>query len=472
MACPNEDIALLFVRGQLEAGEARKVEVHVDACERCYATFTELARAFGSTFTVRSSIEKESGIRHRAPEPVAPPPGSGPLAVGGRFGRYTIQGELGQGGMGQVYLAYDTHLSRPVALKVLRPAVTTTASMGDMALREARAIAQLSHPNVVAVYDAGLEEGLLFIAMEYVPGQSLGAWLASERRDAGQIASVLRQAGHGLIALNEAGLVHRDIKPDNVLVGADGRVRITDFGLAQFGAGGDGLYAGTPAYMAPEQHFARPVDARADQFAFALVLCEAMSGRRPYAGRTIEELRWSIAQGRPDFSPLLSRSLRDVLGRALRLDPATRFPTTRAFLAAFEDALQVKHQVHYQLNVGFLLIMTVVHVVVLFWWHLKPDAAPSATPPTPSTGNTEYDWYFPFVLTPLLIVAAVALLWIPAGVLWAPLNAWGLATKKRWARASTIVYAIFGLFSCIGTPYAAYALITLRKPELKRALEP
>ena len=172
MACPSEDTALLFVRGQLDASEARQVEVHVDACERCYSTLTELARAFGSTLAVRSAPDKESGVRHRAPPP-APPLESEGIAVGGKFGRYTIQGQLGEGGMGRVYLAYDTVLSRPVALKLLRPGAVPSSEREEFALREARAIAQLSHPNVVAVYDAGIEAGQLYIAMEYVPGQNL-----------------------------------------------------------------------------------------------------------------------------------------------------------------------------------------------------------------------------------------------------------------------------------------------------------
>lgn len=473
MACPNEDTALLFVRGQLAPGEAREVEVHVDSCERCYATLTELARAFGSVLTIRSALGHESGVRHRAEQASAPALAKAPpLEIGGRFGRYTIQGQLGEGGMGRVYVAYDTVLSRPVALKLIRPDRAASASIEEATLREARAIAQLAHPNVVAVYDAGVEAGQLYIAMEYVPGVSLSVWLAGAQRSQPEVLAVLRQAALGLWALHGAGLVHRDVKPDNILVGADGRVRITDFGLAQFGAGGDGLFAGTPAYMAPEQLFARPVDPRADQFAFATVLCEALTRQRPYAGRTLDELKWAIAQGRPVFSPALPAPVRDVLSRALALDPAARFPTLRAFSIALEDAIDARHGIHFKLNVAFLSLMTIVHAALTVMFLTRADTAASPSVPSASSGATEPEWFIPIFAVLAIIIGTTLLVWIPLGMIWAPINAWGIATKKKWARASTIIYAVFGLITCVGTPYSAYALISLRRPDVKRAFEP
>jgi serine/threonine protein kinase len=473
VACPNEDTALLFVRGQLAAAEARQVELHVDGCERCYATLTELARAFGSVLTVRSALGHESGVRHRTEHTAAPEVRSpAALEIGGRFGRYTIQGQIGEGGMGRVYVAYDTVLSRPVALKLIRPNAIASASMEEATLREARAIAQLSHPNVVAVYDAGVEGGQIYIAMEYVPGVSLAVWLAQGARSPGEVHGVLRQAALGLWALHSAGLVHRDVKPDNILVGADGRVRITDFGLAQFGAGGDGLFAGTPAYMAPEQLFARPVDPRADQFAFATVICEALTRQRPYGGRTLDELKWSIAQGRPVFPPSLPPPVRDVLSRALALDPARRFPTLRAFAVALEDALDARHGLHFKLNVTFLVVMTLIHAALTIWYLAGSDIPRSPSSPSTSSGSSEPDWWIPIGVVTVLIIGLTVLVWVPLGIVWAPINAWGIVTRKRWARASTIIYAVFGLITCVGTPYSAYALISLRRPDVKRAFEP
>jgi eukaryotic-like serine/threonine-protein kinase len=471
VACPSEDTALLFVRGQLDASEARQVEVHVDACERCYSTLTELARAFGSTLAIRSALDKESGVRHRAPPP-APATESEGIAVGGKFGRYTIQGQLGEGGMGRVYLAYDTVLSRPVALKLLRAGAVPSSEREEFALREARAIAQLSHPNVVAVYDAGIEAGQLYIAMEYVPGQSLSAWLAASKRQPWEVSGILHQAAQGLSALHDAGLVHRDVKPDNILIGAEGRVRITDFGLAQFGAADQGLFAGTPAYMSPEQLFMRPTDPRADQFSFALVVCEAVAQFRPFPGRTLDELKWSIAGTRPIFPPSLSQPVRDVLARALNLHPEGRFPSIRDFLRALDDAFDARHLVHFKLNVAFLVVMGIIHLGVVLWSILRPDSAPSP-PSTPSSsgGSSGLAWYEVLFGGVFVLFLLLATLWTVLGIAWAPINAWAIATKKRWARASTIIYACFGLFTCIGTPYSAYALISLRKPEMKRALE-
>ncbi len=473
MACPNEDTALLFVRGQLAPGDARQVELHVDTCDRCYETLNELARAFGSVLTLPSRLTGASGVRHRTEErvPVALP--DPPLQIGGRFGRYTIQGQLGEGGMGRVYLAFDTVLSRPVALKTIRSSSARTASAEETTLREARAIAQLSHPNVVAVYDAGVEAGELYIAMEYVLGSSLGRWLAASPRSERDILAVLRQAALGLAALHGAGLIHRDVKPDNILVGADGRVRITDFGLAQFGAGGDGLFAGTPAYMAPEQLFARPVDARADLFAFAVVVCEALTGKRPYTGRTLEELKWAIAQGRPTLPPTLPHPLQLVLGRALALDPAWRFPSVRTFADALEDSLDPRHNVHVKLNIAFLLVMSLVHLAITIWFGAR--LSEGSTPSSPSSaggGDTDFGWFLPAFLTVFIILATVSMLWVPLGIVLAPLNAWGLQNRKRWAYTSTIVYALFGLVTCVGSPYSAYALISLRKPEVRRLFEP
>ncbi len=470
MTCPNEVTALRFVKGELDATTAREVELHVDRCEGCYATLTELARAFGSAVSLRGGITHESGLRHRSAEGGAP---AAELAPGGRFGRYTVQDRLGQGGMGTVYLAFDSVLSRPVALKLMRPEAVPVGASHDIALGEARAIAQLSDPNVVAVYDAGVEAEQLYIAMEYVPGASFAAWLRAAARSKGEILRLLRQAGLGLVALHEAGLVHRDIKPDNVLVGADGRVRITDFGLARFGPGGDGVFVGTPAYMAPEQLFARPTDARGDQFAFALVVAEALTGTRPFAGRTVDELKWSLAQGRPLLQGV-QRSLAAVLARALSVDPAARYRSMRELLHAIDDALDARHEVHFKLNVAFLIVMTVVHALVITFFMTRTNEPKPTTQHDPTLAFMDHamaDAFTPALGIFFIVFLITNLVWTPLGLLWAPVNAWGIATKKRWARISTIVYAASGLLTCVGTPYAAYALATLLRRDMKRAFD-
>src|SRR5215471_9611631 len=193
-------------------------------------------------------------------------------------GRYKLVEKLGVGGMGVVYLAEDPQLGRQVAIKLMDPKTSGTQSASEgrgRLLREAQALAQLSHPNVIAVYDVGTSANQVFIAMEYVEGSTLSQWLAERKRTWHEVLSTFVQAGRGLAAAHAAGIVHRDFKPDNVLVGNDGRVRVLDFGLARplaetktaprlakldVPVTEPGRFIGTPAYMAPEQLTGEQVD--------------------------------------------------------------------------------------------------------------------------------------------------------------------------------------------------------------------
>ncbi|MCA9686497.1 MAG: serine/threonine protein kinase, partial [Myxococcales bacterium] len=204
------------------------------------------------------------------------------------IGHYTVIGTLGAGGMGVVYVAHDRRLDRRVALKLLRRADAGETARARL-LREAQAMARLSHPHVVAVHEVGTHDNQVFLAMEFVGGSNLRAWLNMRPRSWREIVAVFLQAGSGLVAAHEAGLIHRDFKPDNVLVGDDGRVRVADFGLAHGRQNQEptpisfdsnitldkpltetGAVLGTPAYMALEQHLGRKVDARCDQFSFCV----------------------------------------------------------------------------------------------------------------------------------------------------------------------------------------------------------
>ncbi|MBK7826688.1 serine/threonine-protein kinase [Nannocystis sp.] len=271
--------------------------------------------------------------------------------------RFVIVRKLGEGGMGVVYYAFDPELERPVALKLLRPAMRSEHhSQGEARLlREAQAMARLSHPNVVQVFDAGKFADAVFLAMEYVAGRDLRAWLTAEPRTWRQIVGVFLQAGQGLAAAHAAGVVHRDFKPDNVLVGDDGRVRVLDFGLARPPRGVPdldehvettpspkvtltqvGSFIGTPAYMSPEQHLCQPADARSDQFAFCVALFEALYGRRPFTGRTAAEIRVAVFRSLElpvELRPVPGH-LRRLLIRGLQRAPADRFPNMPALLAA------------------------------------------------------------------------------------------------------------------------------------------
>ncbi|MBL8975191.1 MAG: serine/threonine protein kinase, partial [Myxococcales bacterium] len=231
------------------------------------------------------------------------PDGGGPIERAEQIGRFEILGLLGAGGMGVVYTAYDPALDRKVAVKLLRERQTERE---DRAWREARALARLAHPNVVAIHAVGRHAGRLFLAMELVAGVTLDVWLARQPRDPREILAIVLQAGRGLAAAHAAGIVHRDFKPANVIVGADGRARVVDFGLARSFAGGErpppehtrrvasvldttltraGGRPGTPRYMSPEQREGLPVDARSDQYAFCVVLFEALAGELPGPSR-------------------------------------------------------------------------------------------------------------------------------------------------------------------------------------------
>ncbi len=274
-----------------------------------------------------------------APEPV-------------RIGRYAIEKRLGAGGMGTVYRARDEELARVVAIKVLHHG---DLGAGDRRLaREAQAMAQLSHPNVVQVHDVGTVEGQVFVAMELVDGETLRVWLRSERTWR-EIVEVFLQAGRGLAAAHAAGLVHRDFKPENVLVGEDGRVRVLDFGLARGPAQGGSerpaaaiigpasTLAGTPAYLAPELIERGTYDARSDQFSFCVALFEALYAARPFQGESVPELLTAITEGSPGERPQGASApqwLDHVIRRGLARDPDERWPSMDALLDACTTRLQ------------------------------------------------------------------------------------------------------------------------------------
>ncbi|PCC70195.1 Serine/threonine protein kinase [Nannocystis exedens] len=275
-------------------------------------------------------------------------------ALPARLGRYHVLERIGAGGMGVVLAAYDPDLDRKVALKLLRDDSSPFGSPVRL-LREAQALARLSHPNVVQIYDAGMVDGQVFIAMEFVRGQDLRTWLKGQKRSPAEIVRVFLEAGRGLAAAHDAGLVHRDIKPDNLLVGVDGRVRVADFGLAREGDSsiedGDpappregplalsltraGALLGTPAYMSPEQHLGHTVDARSDQFSFCVALWEALYGRRPFVGENPTTAAEAVLGGQiGEPGEAAPRRYAEVLRRGLARQPEERWPSMHALLAA------------------------------------------------------------------------------------------------------------------------------------------
>ncbi len=290
------------------------------------------------------------------------------LTRGADIGRFTLLGKLGSGGMGVVYAAHDPELDRKVALKVLLPVRDGGPNAAGRArlLREAQALARLSHPNVVAVHDVGTFEGDVWIAMEFVAGQTLDAWARERPRGWPEVLRVLVDAAQGVAAAHAVGLVHRDLKPENVMIGGDGRVRVMDFGLAHGRALTDaslelastaaadgrarpeldalaaqltqlGAVQGTPAYMAPEQWQGHEAEATADQFGWCVMAWELLYGERPFAGDTLVTLAAAVLAGqrRPARrGRKVPTWLREVLERGLSLAPARRWPTMTELLAA------------------------------------------------------------------------------------------------------------------------------------------
>ena len=313
-----------------------------------------------------------------------------PLAAGQVIAEvYEIVERIGDGGMGVVYLARDRRLGRNVALKLIRRGVSST-SVARL-VREAQAIAQLSHPNVVTVYQIGEHDGQPFVAMEYVSGGTARTWLAARSRTWREVVALYLAAGRGLEAAHQAQLVHRDFKPDNVLVGDDGRARVADFGLVQSttsvttDAGDEdaaapatvtrtGMVLGTPAYMAPEQRGGGLVDAGVDQFAFAVALWEALTGARPFVGPTPTDA--ALGELLPPKRPM-PRHVELALRRALSSAPADRWPSMGPLLAELaRDPSATRRRV--ALAAGAALATAAIAV---------PLAMRGASGPTPCTDS-------------------------------------------------------------------------------------
>jgi eukaryotic-like serine/threonine-protein kinase len=295
------------------------------------------------------------------------------LDTGTTLGRYVVTGRLGAGAMGVVYAAFDPQLDRKVAIKILRNEPMEVGSKASLRsngherlLREAKAMAKLHHPNVIVVHDVGTVDDQVFIAMEHLDGGTLHDHLKEEPRPWRDVLDKLRRAGAGLAAAHEAGIVHRDFKPHNVLLGRDGRVCVMDFGLAQTGASstwvddgpGDattestddstdalsrltrtGAIVGTPAYMAPEQHSQGVVDARSDQFSFCVAFYEGLYGVRPFEGDTLATLAYHVLRGEqrpPPADRIVPRWLHRIVTRGLSVDPDDRYASMAELLAQLD----------------------------------------------------------------------------------------------------------------------------------------
>lgn len=287
-ACLEADLISGFLEDRLSTLDRDRVAQHLVACEACRDQFTELARDGAvQTQSYNSVVMDEGGTGFALPSGTA----AGALPPGSSLGRYVVLSKVGAGGMGVVYSAYDPELHRKIAIKVIRTEVLHDTERAHANLRdEARAMAQLTHPNVVRVYDVGTQGQLVYIAMEFIEGESL-LQFARRHQARGEWRPILDaclQAGRGLQAAHEAGLVHRDFKPNNVLIGKDGRAYVADFGLTRLfskapegGEVGWTSATGTPGYAPPEQIAGMPFDVRSDQYSFCVTAAECLFRRDP-----------------------------------------------------------------------------------------------------------------------------------------------------------------------------------------------
>lgn len=356
---------LALVRGTAPPDTAADLQRHLDQCSSCQ----ELCAILFDGTAVSPEL-LDSGARSSRRGAVI-------LESGAMLGKYCIKSVIGAGAMGIVYLAEDPNLHRSVAIKVLR---NQREEASSRLMREAQALARISHPNVIVVHEVGTVADQVFMAMEFVEGCSLTAWLESSPRSTAEILSHFDQAGRGLVVAHAAELVHRDFKPDNVLVGKDGRVRVVDFGLAREDVAlstptqatesdatdigrlmtltQTGAFIGTPAYMAPEQYEGKRADARSDQFSFAVALFEALYGQRPYRGNTLNQLSLAVRSGNisiPKTTRRIPRHVDRALLRALSVDASNRFPSMESMLDALVEKERKETSPKRAKTVGFAL---------------------------------------------------------------------------------------------------------------------
>jgi hypothetical protein len=325
--CLSESTLVGLLERGLPGEQRAEIEAHLDACASCRRVVVDLTAAL-----TRSSTAAEDHPTH----PARPSDHGPALELGAIVGRFVVLGLIGRGGMGTVYTAYDPELDRNIALKLLHPKARTVDLARARILAEAQAMARISHPGVVAIYEVGTSRDRVFAAMELVEGTTLRAWITEQPRSWREVVAVFLLAGEGLAAAHAAGVVHRDFKPENVLLGRDGRVKVSDFGLSSLSTAGAGAVAGTPGYLPVEALRGEAVDHRADQFAFCVALYEALHGRRPFSARTADDLAAEVRRG-PVFDRQtrgVPKQLDQIVRRGLAFEPDDRFASTRELLDA------------------------------------------------------------------------------------------------------------------------------------------
>jgi tetratricopeptide (TPR) repeat protein len=379
--CPPDDALLLFAARMMPAGEAAGFSQHLGSCETCRRRIAALGATPGLSDVAVSPGLMSPGLA--SVDPVA--------RAGQQMGRFTLTRLLGRGGMGEVWAARDPELDREVAIKLLY------VDFGGMdhdrqarLRREAQAMARVNHPNIVRIYELGADGDRLFVAMELVEGETLRRWLETPRPWR-ETLDVLLAAGRGVAAAHAAGLIHRDVKPDNVMIARDGRILVADFGLAKLAGMGvepelvptgsldldlggspsltrSGTFLGTPMYMSPEVMEARGGDALSDQFSFCVMAYEALYRSRPFRGTTLGELVESVRAepaSPPSGRKAPPRGIWRCIHRGLAVAKDGRWPTMTPLLAGLERAAAAPRRRRVAMATAAVLALTASSVVVL-----------------------------------------------------------------------------------------------------------
>ena len=292
-----------------------------EVCRHCPELLPEVRRRWQQFQLVDAQVRSLlPGLETSSDAGATTPPESVPVPPAA-FGRYEVRGTLGAGGFGAVYLGHDTQLDRPVAIKVLH-AKARPAQAGESALQEARRLAQLRHPGIVAVHDVGMHEGQVYIVSDYLDGPDLGRWLRDHRPAWPEAARIAAAVADALAHAHARLIIHRDVKPANILLGADRAPVLVDFGLAlgeaQAGGAQKGVVAGTPYYMSPEQAAgtAHRIDGRTDVYSLGVVLYEMLTGRLPFRATDRQELLRQVRDDEPQPPRQLVGDIPPELGRA------------------------------------------------------------------------------------------------------------------------------------------------------------
>jgi serine/threonine-protein kinase len=343
----------IFLARGLDSVNAGEVDLHPDRDRTSYVRWTEAGEALRALLGRTARVPEAPPLAPRSPVPRPPP--AFELDDGCVFGRYVIEGKLGEGGMGRVYRALDPRLGRRVALKILLAGERTVdVAQSTMRLeREARATAQLDSPHAVSVFDVGEAQGTPYIAMELVVGRALSFYVGKKRPGWSTRVRWLAQTASALAAAHRLGIVHRDVKPENVMVRDDGFVKVLDFGMARRAMAAvdaqaasldtlasltlEGAIVGTPLYMAPEQIKGTQIDGRTDQFAWAVTGYELLTGRSPWSGNSFAVLAKILTEEPAPIraaSPRVPEEVAAVVERAMSKDAEARFPRMDSIVAA------------------------------------------------------------------------------------------------------------------------------------------